>query len=217
MHKRFIKHSYTLVELLVVLAIVGVLLGIGMPAFQKIAVGNKVDTTARNLGGVLSLARSQAIVKNCYMAVLIPDEKYPDSNFQNTSYACKKFRICKVEYDSSSSTTPYKFKSWYKGAGWKEAEVGTAVYIADPQNSSSSDCVKTVEIDSTNYTAVNAIIFKPYGGVALNDFEIKVVQGEYSSGASANSDADNHKIVLTNTDNSKTIKVNMFTGKISYE
>lgn len=64
--------AFSLVELLVVLAIVGILAGIAVPTLMRLGVFsfNKVDAAARDVFGVMRAARMFAAVNRCDTAVL---------------------------------------------------------------------------------------------------------------------------------------------------
>ena len=65
----------TLVELLVVLAIIGVILSISMPGLTGYAKRIRLKTTTRQLIGLLSLARSRAISSHEDHAVVVDAEQ----------------------------------------------------------------------------------------------------------------------------------------------
>lgn len=56
--------GFTLVELMVVLTVLCVLLGIGLPAFQRLQESVKIQATVRHLMGDIILTRSEAIKRN---------------------------------------------------------------------------------------------------------------------------------------------------------
>ncbi|HSH42747.1 MAG TPA: GspH/FimT family pseudopilin [Arenicellales bacterium] len=63
-------HSgFTLVELMITLAIAAILLTVGLPSFQNILQNNRVTTQANGLVGALNLARSEAIKRGANISV----------------------------------------------------------------------------------------------------------------------------------------------------
>lgn len=63
------RRAITLVELLVVLAIVGLIIGMSVPAFSSYSQKLRLNTTARQAVGLLALARSMAISSHAEHAV----------------------------------------------------------------------------------------------------------------------------------------------------
>jgi type IV fimbrial biogenesis protein FimT len=59
----------TLVELLVTISVLGVLLGIGIPAFGGLAQDNRLSTATNRLVGALHLTRSEAVRRNARVTI----------------------------------------------------------------------------------------------------------------------------------------------------
>ena len=66
--------SMTLVEIMVVLAIIGIIVGMGVPALTRFANQMRLTATTRQLVGLLSLARSLAISSHEEHAVVVDAE-----------------------------------------------------------------------------------------------------------------------------------------------
>jgi len=62
--KDHLIRGFTLIELLIVLSIIGITLGIGLPGFQAIIASNRLTTSANSLVSALQLAKSEAIKSN---------------------------------------------------------------------------------------------------------------------------------------------------------
>jgi type IV fimbrial biogenesis protein FimT len=56
--------GFTLLELMVTLAVLGILLGIAVPSFQSSLTNSRLTTAANDLVGALQAARSEAIKRN---------------------------------------------------------------------------------------------------------------------------------------------------------
>ncbi|MEJ6022716.1 GspH/FimT family pseudopilin [Ramlibacter sp. PS4R-6] len=58
------ERGFTMVELLVVMTILGIMMGLGVPAFQKFVAGQRVKSAAFELMSAMLIARSEAIKRN---------------------------------------------------------------------------------------------------------------------------------------------------------
>lgn len=64
------KRGFTLIELLVAVALIGILAGLGVPAFNSMLARNKAETDLKNLQGAFNIARLEAINRSSQMAVV---------------------------------------------------------------------------------------------------------------------------------------------------
>lgn len=65
-HRKLSVHTrgFTLVELLITLAVVAIMLGIGVPSFQETIVRNRLMTQTNDILTAVNLARSEAVKRN---------------------------------------------------------------------------------------------------------------------------------------------------------
>ena len=67
--------GFTLVELIIVLAVVSLLLGLGVPAFQRLQESTRIQSQVRQLMSDIILTRSEAIKRNVQV-VMCPSPSY---------------------------------------------------------------------------------------------------------------------------------------------
>jgi len=215
----FARGRYTLVEILIVIAIIGMMIYMGLPAFEKILTGTGVELTARNMTSKLGMARNYAISKRKTVALLMPTTGLPDQ------YCFSATRTCIVDstgsYNGGTQVTTYSFQRWIEGENWDFLTVGSVIIHVDNAAGYSStiqaheqvDGVKCTDIGAS-YSSVDnvrAIIFKPTGKIdcdssAYGDRYVTIGEGAYSSAG----------LVRKNTKNELDIKIDKYSGRISY-
>lgn len=214
--------KYTLTELLVVMAIMGILLSIAMPAFNRLTQGNKVTAASNNLGGAMGQARSQAILNRKYVAVIMPVTGVP------ARYLFKSYRLCYVTPPSDISSTTFTFDRWLEDSIWHFFPAGTIIadadtisgYSATPAWPKSLNTINSVRFtdDAGTTSTVNlyGIVFTPYGACRPmgGNFCIMVTEGSNDTSGSTTP-------VFTNQSggapqNFIEIIINRFTGRANY-
>lgn len=187
--------AFTLVELLTVMVIMGVLLGIAIPAFEKLTVGTGVDAAARMVGAQMRLARDFAISHRQRVAIIMPQNL---GALSGTGYAYTCFRPAIV----SRSGSDYVFDRWVENTNWSFLPAGTSImeadddigiadgggnYQADPKDNNYTvvDDVPLDPLASSTVDDVRAVIFAPAGRV-LNTAPAWVTVGDsvYTSAGS---------------------------------
>ncbi len=133
--KRVGKSCYTLVELLVVVALAAILFGIGMPAFNVLTKGNAMTASINDLAGKIKGARAYAVANNCYTAIIFPDAT--DSGWISSLSAWQvklsnqSCRPCVVYPRDNESQ--WIFDSWIDGENW--TMLGKGIIVSRTANS----------------------------------------------------------------------------------
>ena len=213
------KKRYTLVEMLVVIAVMALLLTVATPAFNRIAKGNSLSIATRTLGGKINACRAYAVEKRCHVALLFLQmgDEVPDVYFNNS------YRPCMVVNNNGN----FSFLSWIEGEEWQSFPDGVIIPEANSNfeiDSGTLHSVSDVPVGSIQDTPVDdmnkkitlerAILFQPDGQIYSSGKEhiIRITEGRY--------DSDSGEFIATNLNDGKviyrTLTVSPFTGRVLY-
>lgn len=194
------RHAFTLIEMMVVLAITLVLLGMSWYVAGSVVSGSSVDSGARTVNSQLRLARSYAVSKRQYVALLMPNTGDLSSLGLDaqTQFGGNAVRPCLVTINGSTVT----FDSYIEGGEWSHAPRSVTIRITEP--SASTDWTRCADVpfpqtgDST--LEMYCVVFKPTGQLfsASDDMEI-------TAEPLHNADADQSRL-----------HISWLTGKVSY-
>lgn len=221
--KKIVSRSFTLIELLTVILIMGILMSIGLPAFNKMMYAQGVNGAARQVGGIIKMSQAYAIGNNRHVAVIFPGDEASISSLDD-KYKFRSYRPCIVRYDSDSDICT--FIEWVPGTQWRFLPTGTLIFYdgASPLgltstanetlSNSSGKTINSVNFsDIGGSSAVNvektmSFIFKPSGATfGFTDIATILCQGTFSSGTQTR----------TNINNKMEITINPYTGRMSYD
>ena len=113
------RKSFTLVEVLVVVAIATLLFGLVLPAFEKLVTGNSTVNTTNRFKQVAEQARSRALSTRKYVAVVIDSE-----GIRPNSGGHQAIRCCYVQLNGSD----FEFTQWVPDLQWSVFDRG-ALYL----------------------------------------------------------------------------------------
>lgn len=204
------RQDFTLIELLMVMVLMGLLIGVAMPAFTEANKGKNQTLSATEISGQLQIARAYALANHCYTAVIFPqmDEIHTamngkDKDELDKSYVSSYYNAsCRIAIVVKNDAGNFYFVCWMPDGDWRLLGKGTM--IPDGTNnftSSKSNALVGVPFGSlsrvletsTSETAIvdedfstdikRYIVFRPNGQVVNNnseDLTIRITDGGYN-------------------------------------
>ena len=202
------KHCkpYTLIEIMVVMALAAVLVTISLPAFSALMRGNSAAIACSTIKGVLDQAQVHAVTDRKYVATVI--------DITNDSQA---LRNCYV-------TSAYKFDGWIEGSDWvkldgdakilKSALGGTGTEFQFPSGGDApalAGLENITEITGASAATRPGVVFSMYGSV-------KKPNGNFFIGVGEAAQVNDAYVYKNATDGGQpghamALTVNHFTGR----
>lgn len=189
--KKARKH-YTLVEILMVIGLMAILMGIGTAGFNAITTKRGVNGGVSIVSSQINLARSVAVAKNSYIALLLPapdvdtnPESSSNSNSKHKDRFLRSMRLCYVKRTTDIPASykvnfshDFEFVSWVEDHYWVDlpakvcANFVDGTDYADISSSRGEYEVKNI-IGVPNISAVKGscfgIIFNPNGSLVASE------------------------------------------------
>ena len=210
---------FTLVEMLVVIAVIAILLAVANPVFDKLTVGTGVDAAERMVTTKLQLCRQYAIGKREKVALVMPGATGAANNKDITfSYRYTSMRPAIV----SGTSSPFTFVRWVENTSWDTMPAGTAINEADADPGAGTPPVdesfSTVTITNTDMgplgptvdagsQAYRCLVFSPSGRVLGSSRYVTVSDTTYAPSGASGTWIDRPG------DNEFTVVVNQYTGR----
>lgn len=201
---------FSLIEMIAVIAIIGILMAITLPAFLTMTKGQSVELAAREIGSKLKAVRSYAITNRVKCALVFITSN--NDTTDNDRYRFRAYRTCIV---TGSTTTGWTFSKWVPDEKWEFLPTGVIIQGISKNNDLVTTSISTrfdgkddikSPVDAkvlSNSNALYGTIFKPTGDVEGNDVFYYIGEGD-SAGD------------IRNAANFVAIKVDKYTGRISY-
>lgn len=129
------KRNFTIIELLLVVAIAGIMLAVAVPSFSRLMKGSGPGLAARELMGKINAARAYASANRVNVAIVFPNAENSElgkTGFRNgikENYAYQSYRVCEV-YSGDGGTT-WSFLRWIAGENWKQVPKGVLIGTKD--------------------------------------------------------------------------------------
>jgi prepilin-type N-terminal cleavage/methylation domain-containing protein len=126
-------HAFSLVELMVVIVIMGIMIGMFLPAFDSMRSSSKMSSSIKSVGAQINLTRQYAQANRQYAGLIIPGVI---SNFSPSvswdlpeEYKYTIYRIALLTHDAA--TGQYMFDTWVQGTKWEFLPSGFSIMEAD--------------------------------------------------------------------------------------
>lgn len=238
------KQYYTIVELLAVIAIMAIVIGFAIPAVDSLINGKKVEKSAKELTLAFDKARTEAVIHNAQVALLLPvreENNYIQSNFLHRAYAIAILKNGKFDVEENENfkweLLPYNsffsvIRNWEEDDDYFESDgnlkdknkdaLNTTFNVVETGNSVgtlTSKITKEYKKIFKKSTAesnmkVRCIYFNPDGSISRDGLSFFVMQGYVDS---------NGKLIVSDPgkDGDRPlgaigIKVNSLTGRVRY-
>ena len=222
--------GFSLVELIIVIAIMAIIIGIAIPGLNNLINGNKVERAAKQLAAAIGKARSEAIVSNRKVAMLFPVKHDSNNNIRtqyiNSSYAIVVFKRDGVTADPEKNND-FKWErlpgNVYISATTGEFTTGNDFFEQDgiKYNISGEFTISGTDrkynrifktSSGTNKT-VRMLVFNPDGTVGSSNLNFFLAEGliEMSGNIKLNDKAN-----PTKPAGAIGFAVNQFTGRVKY-
>lgn len=203
------RHGFTLLELLMVVAIIGMLLSLGMVSVRGISGSSNIATSGARVAGLLESAREEAILKRQPVAMVLL-----------TSGDDARKTFVALEYVSATDTSA---AAWKQASRWEPLPSGVVVEKPSPTgntnlaNAFSSDTSATVDpaLPTLKYRGASYspasqydyLIFMPDGSLyqASKGCSLSLVEGVWNGSAIQR---------VGNAANSLQIVINDATGRV---
>ena len=236
--KKYRIKTFTLMELLAVIAIVSVLFTVMLPGFKKMVKGNAVDQMASQVKLMLEKAQSQAVTSRCAVAVIFPSGSGWDKvDGRDVRLGGARLAFVTAKRDEKKCT----FVSWVNDEFWHFPVNGASLLrVVDKDHSdysktemkdllskkhsegkivdfvlcSNTDALFEVEnYEGSGSKAKCAIVFSPYGEVYNPALKLHIAETLI--------DDDDTVFFPTATEDSYpanfvTLKIHPFSGEVEY-
>jgi len=154
-------HSgFTLVELMITLAIAAILLTVGIPSFQNVLQNNRLATQANSLVGALNLARSEAIKRGADISITAASGGFQNGWCVHLGDGCGSATDNLRQFDAMSQMSVNSggvTTLVFNGRGYKITPNAAVAIRLQPQDCSAGDAgrARIINISNTGRASVS--------------------------------------------------------------
>lgn len=152
------ERGFTLVELMITLAVMAILLTVGIPSFQSIFQSNRLATQANEMIGSINLARSEAIKRGANVTITPNAGGFQNGWCIHTGNACAGGAVLRQfpAMNQMTVTAGVINAIVFNGQGQKSSPAGTITLQLSPTGCTSgmANYSRTVSIANTGRTSV---------------------------------------------------------------
>lgn len=211
------KLHYTIVEMMMVVAVFMIILSMAIAAWSGVGSQAKTRNAARELSGVLNLARAKAIAERTYVGVLLstngsssPSNELAADSASSDPNPYPNTAAARIYYCESNGTRSgyVDFEDWHRMPGGITFDF-PASFPANFPNTANSINLYSSNTEAQNTTA--CIVFDRMGRVIYSR-NMTVANGGFSISVVAGSTANNSIVANSSY---YVISVNPYTGRVT--
>ena len=235
------KNFFTLIELLIVCAVLAILMAIAVPAYRSMIAGQKVASAAKVIGSQVAIARSTAVTRSKYVALLLPRGSEssgldnPGVGFSATNHDAGA-DLGTVKYRGSilAFVEPvgenFEFRAVVSGSKWEMLSPGVIAFVENNSTETTPNYASRVifksgdNVDGKTLTDCTAVVFGSNGKLAgQHNLDIRVIPAyvDENSGAikyeTVQEEGSNNEKYQKMINNGYALLINKYTGRSAYE
>ncbi len=203
--------NFTLMELIIVMILTGLLIGVALPSFSKIATGQQLTLAGNEVAGEIAIARAYAIANHCDVALVFPTvAELQSDEADKTALRGYYNATCRAAIVTKKTNNEYHFVMWLPGSRWirlpentlfEEAGsdsdfdkwnsklqgvyMGALMRLKETSNNASEDSGKTENLERYLVIQSNGQVVKPKAETGNGEYKfvLRLIEGSIKAGS----------------------------------